>query len=681
MKKFNKLIILTFILFLTLGLAACGDKQFKVKFNLNGGISTYHKEVLVSSKRKLVEPPEPTYDGFTFEGWFLNGEIFDFETKIQEDIILVAQWKPIDNLDQYTAILLNSNNRPELNEDVITNEIHEISFQYAKVFDAEKGFVTLTHTGLLTNTTPIAGLSGVAIKFKKLTDDAKLNVYYGTHALPISNEITAVDELFITFDKPANFFVIEALDKRFVPKDFDEITHGRQPILKEPAKAVVEITHITLYLNEEETEIYTQKAVPKMYVDVALDDNGKPLPIKNKEDYVDSMIRIVDSENEENSLGGEEGLVAGIRLRGNSTRTLPKRPYKIKFDKKQTIFGLPSAKDWALLADYLDGSALHNYSALKMGYNLGTFDFIAHPNFVELYLNDVYQGLYLFVEHQEVKEGRVEIEQNLKDDIPLEEMNFMFELDRSAIHYPDAEIEGIDYFRLENKDTGKYKDHFYSIKYPKKKDFEKAFGVSEETDARYDEFFNYVKQYVDGLYDVFKTKDKEAFKNQVDVETLLDFMMIDFIMLETDHKFQSVKMHYIAEEGKLYFGPIWDYDSMVMGLPYEKTIVEYPFDKAYDPAYVIPYKRTSIYNHFFKAFFDYQDGDQLLKERYNEKGSELIANMIYHLENEVIGYIALNLINDANIWYKGDISDIFENVKYMVTYLELRKEFLDNRFK
>ncbi len=53
----------------------------------------------------------------------------------------------------------------------------------------------------------------------------------------------------------------------------------------------------------------------------------------------------------------ELSVTAGIKVRGNWTTTYDKKPFRIKFDKKQAMLGLNGGakmKSWVLLADYKD---------------------------------------------------------------------------------------------------------------------------------------------------------------------------------------------------------------------------------------------------------------------------------------------------------------------------------------
>jgi uncharacterized repeat protein (TIGR02543 family) len=64
-----------------------------VKFDLNGGDSAPIANQKLMAGNKIVKPADPSRTGYTFTGWYLNGEEFDFNTPITGDITLVAHWK------------------------------------------------------------------------------------------------------------------------------------------------------------------------------------------------------------------------------------------------------------------------------------------------------------------------------------------------------------------------------------------------------------------------------------------------------------------------------------------------------------------------------------------------------------------------------------------------------------
>lgn len=114
-----------------------------------------------------------------------------------------------------------------------------------------------------------------------------------------------------------------------------------------------------------------------------------------------------------------DGAKGGIRVRGNSTayegnvEMIRKNqvPYRIKFDKKQRMFGLNSdaeCKSWVLLKGEYD--LLKNDLAFRMGRNfLRNGNFCSDGILVHMYLNGKYAGIYELCEQHQVNKNRVNI--------------------------------------------------------------------------------------------------------------------------------------------------------------------------------------------------------------------------------------------------------------------------------
>ena len=66
-------------------------ETYRVKFDSNGGTSV--KTQTVEEGDRAQEPNDPTRNGYTFLGWYLNGRKFSFNTRIYEDITLEAKWE------------------------------------------------------------------------------------------------------------------------------------------------------------------------------------------------------------------------------------------------------------------------------------------------------------------------------------------------------------------------------------------------------------------------------------------------------------------------------------------------------------------------------------------------------------------------------------------------------------
>ena len=88
---------------------------------------------------------------------------------------------------------------------------------------------------------------------------------------------------------------------------------------------------------------------------------------------------------------------------------MPKKPYKLKFDSKVSIFNLPEDKEWVLLANYADKTLLRNVVAMKLSEIVG-MKWTPAMLPVEVYLNNDYIGCYTFSEHKKVSKNRVNLD-------------------------------------------------------------------------------------------------------------------------------------------------------------------------------------------------------------------------------------------------------------------------------
>ncbi|MBQ9514428.1 MAG: CotH kinase family protein [Clostridia bacterium] len=372
--------------------------------------------------------------------------------------------------------------------------------------------------------------------------------------------------------------------------------------------------------------------------------NTENVEINSKINYVDMIFSIENCESELSDI------IGGIRLRGNTTSTYPKKPYRIKFDKKQSLFGLEKSKSWVLLADYLDPSCMHNYTAFSLGKELDGLSFTPTPHHVNLYLNGEYEGLYVLCEQIQENSGRIGIEKSIKADMTnLSDYNFYICMDESVINDTDAVLDET-YFYLE--DYNKY----IELKYPEKSDFK-----SEE---QFNAFFNDLKVYVKSVFDNVVQNDYQFISENLDTASLIDYLIIDELMMERDHSYKSFNMYYIGEDNKLYFGPIWDYDWCLF-TPWTSQP-----NSSYDLSDVEYYS-----NAFFQCVHDTPELYSALKNRYNTISSDILDDFI----NEIMLYeysIEQSSILNAQKWYSEMDSDVREkNVVFLTRFLIYRKTF------
>ena len=136
-------------------------------------------------------------------------------------------------------------------------------------------------------------------------------------------------------------------------------------------------------------------SLPVMYL--ATDDGATPT--EEKEEHGGTLFV-------QGVAKGYDGAMK-IKVRGNTTRLYPKKPWKIKLDSKAEMLGMPKSKHWVLLANYNDESAMRNHLAYDFANQIGSLGM--RSEWVECVLNGEWQGLYLLCEHIRVDKNRVNI--------------------------------------------------------------------------------------------------------------------------------------------------------------------------------------------------------------------------------------------------------------------------------
>ena len=156
-------------------------------------------------------------------------------------------------------------------------------------------------------------------------------------------------------------------------------------------------------------EVPYSKTLPVLFINTV-----DSLPIDSKEEYCEAqwwLDNMGDTRFE--SIGSSTapfGML--IKGRGNATWTnLEKKPYRLKFDQKHKVLGIPSSRHWVLMAnaEYWMGQ-LNDALPFEIGRRMGVA-WNPHMQPVEVVLNGDYIGLYFLTEKIRVAKDRVNIEE------------------------------------------------------------------------------------------------------------------------------------------------------------------------------------------------------------------------------------------------------------------------------
>ena len=105
----KKLSFFVFSLLVLVTLASCQNNagqtsKITVTFNSNGG--TLIEEIELDQEATILQPADPEKEGYEFVGWYLDGELFDFDNYVvNESITLKAEWNKIVEAKTYIVKL------------------------------------------------------------------------------------------------------------------------------------------------------------------------------------------------------------------------------------------------------------------------------------------------------------------------------------------------------------------------------------------------------------------------------------------------------------------------------------------------------------------------------------------------------------------------------------------------
>ena len=271
--------------------------------------------------------------------------------------------------------------------------------------------------------------------------------------------------------------------------------------------------------------------------------------------FVDFMVRGKDTDwvdDDQMTVYNADGTVdmamtlCGVRLRGNSTQKLPKKPFAIKLAEKQKILGMSSHKRWCLLANWLDRSMIRNlvgFAAAKattQAWKDGNIDegIIWNPSgkSVELVFDGHHVGNYLLCEQIKIGGKRLNI-------------NDCYE-DLQADALPSA-----------------YEDCGYLVEFDVMQD-ETYKGVTSrgitwqlKDDVLPDDYAAKIRSKIQAIEDAIKGGNYATYSQLIDIPSFIDQWLIWELALNREYtEPRSIYGYINGGNDKLHAGPVWDFD-------------------------------------------------------------------------------------------------------------------------
>lgn len=274
------------------------------------------------------------------------------------------------------------------------------------------------------------------------------------------------------------------------------------------------------------------KRLPSLYIETG------GVEINSLENYVTGSLVIQDPDLK-CSTSETLTLQSDFRGRGNSTWGMPKKPYKIKLANKSKLLGMSNDKEWALLANYSDKSLLRNRTVHYISSLLG-MAWTPKSEFVEVYLNGQYNGLYQLYEQVKVSSERVNI-------------SLVTNTDNSG-----SAVTGDYLFEIDDKLTND--TYFWTSK---------GLPMSfKEPKVPTNEQLTYAKSYFDEVEAVLygdSFKDPvNGYAKYIDIESFASNYIIQELVKNVDGNMRLSNFLVKKRDGKLSQYVVWDFD-LVLG--------------------------------------------------------------------------------------------------------------------
>lgn len=370
--------------------------------------------------------------------------------------------------------------------------------------------------------------------------------------------------------------------------------------------------------------------------------------VTSKETYIPGSITFEDPEGMYSSVATVSSTMQ-IKGRGNTTWDCPKKPYKIKLDEKNKVFGMKGDKDWVLLAEYYDQTSMRNIVSMQVSKICG-MPWTPECRPVEVYFNGDYRGVYTLFEHKETGNSKVNI-------TPV-----------------TTETDGGYYLELDDKDDSDI--YFRTKRFYKKIKFKDPDAPTSAQKAFAEEFMNKIEE----VLDKEDFSEETGYANYIDVDTFVNYFIIEELTKNIDGNMR-LSTFFAREKGsKVWLAHVWDFDRAIGNCDYFRS--EYGITSSYSEWFVktcggrpIGWEYPNGQRSFYQCLFKDPNFVQAVKDRWNllKPNLESVPAFI----DEYVKYMNDPMGREYNEWWNHSGHKFSSEVSTMKTFYSNRLKWLD----
>lgn len=329
-----------------------------------------------------------------------------------------------------------------------------------------------------------------------------------------------------------------------------------------------------------------------------------------------------------------------IKGRGNSTWWHDgKRPYQIKFASAVNLFDMGASRKYILLANAFDDSFLRNEAAFYIEKMLGE-PFAFSGRFIELYVDNNYQGLYYLTTKAEVSKSRINLHSQNGILVELENMR----------------TQDVKCYYTITKTCLIASDSVNSINEPTAmQDFLASFNMLESA---------------------IKSHNFKVIEQLIDVDSFARYYILNEFTTNPDAYVTSFFFYKDGENDKIHAGPGWDFD-LALG--------NTKWDEDYDKSFYSPdilhnldtyASQTSGHSKILLELSKMPEFISRVEELYQSTMFGHKDALISHIKDQS-SIIISAAQHDRELWGQGNLEDA---VAELIDWISRRYDLFDREY-
>ena len=246
----------------------------------------------------------------------------------------------------------------------------------------------------------------------------------------------------------------------------------------------------------------------------------------------------------------------GIEIRGATSKHLEKKSYGFETwdeqgnDLNVELAGYPEEEDWILHGPYIDKTLIRNVLMYDLSNQIGRY--ATRTSFYDVTINSQYLGVYVLMEKIKRDKNRVDIKKVKDDDITG---GYIIKIDKT--NNDEEKFIGELGWRSKYTPWGVLRDEF------SQRDIHFLYAYPDADDINKEQ-----KRYIQNYFEEFERvlmsdgfKDAESgYRKYIDVDSFVDYLLLNELSRNIDAYRISTFMYKENKNGKLFMGPVWDFN-------------------------------------------------------------------------------------------------------------------------